>query len=84
MTETVILQLTDTDKELLAPEMAAVARASETLQALQNRLTRMLMLKCPEYLREEGVEFDMERWAFVRLEPAQVPNPVEEKEHEDE
>jgi len=84
MQETVILRLSDEEQGLMAPEMEEIGRLEEALQVVQQRVLRMLMLKCPQYKREPGVEYDPRRGVFVRLEPAQVPNPVEEKEHEDE
>lgn len=74
MREELILQLTEEELELLAPEMVAVAQAEQLLRELKGRLTRMLMLRCPEYLREEGVEFDLQRGAFVRLVPTEAPS----------
>lgn len=73
MTEEIVLQLTSEDQELLAPEMEAVVQAQAAYREARDRLTRMLMLRCPEFRWDESIKFDAARGAFIRAVPVEAP-----------
>lgn len=76
----IVLQLTQEEKELIAPEMIDLARKRQAAKEAEALLARMLALRCPEFGRDPSVQFDAERGVFYRVaDPQDVVEDVVEE-----